>query len=57
MRRQGEAGHGRLPSDDETERRQIPRELHLGHHEAHEGKGRARGRLRAHTGRAGVLRL
>ena len=33
------------------------RELHLGRHEAREGQGRARGGLRAHAGRAGVLRL
>ena len=33
------------------------RELHPGRHEAREGQGRARGGLRAHAGRAGVLRL
>ena len=57
MRRQVEARHGRLPPDDEIQLRQLPRELHPGRHEAREGQGRARGGLRAHTGRAGVLRV
>ena len=57
MRRQVEARHGRLPPDDEIQLRQLPRELHPGRHEAREGQGRARGGLRAHAGRAGVLRL
>ena len=57
LRGQAEAGRGRLPPDDEVELRQLPRELHPGRHEAREGKGRARGGLRAHAGRAGVLRV
>ena len=57
LRGQGEAGRGRLPPDDEVELRQLPRELHPGRHEAREGQGRARAGLRAHAGRAGVLRL
>ena len=43
-------GRGRLQRDDEIELRQLPRELHPGRHEAHEGQGRARGGLRAHAG-------
>lgn len=31
---QAEAGRGRLPPDDEIELRQLPRDLHPGHHEA-----------------------
>ena len=57
LRGQGEAGRGRVPPDDEVKLRQLPRELHPGRHEAREGQGRARGGLRAHAGRAGVLRL
>ena len=48
---------GRLQRDDEVQLRQLPSELHPGRHEAREGQGRARGGLRAHAGRAGVLRL
>lgn len=56
LRGKTEAGRGRLPPDDEVELRQLLRELHPGRHEAREGQGRARGGLRAHAGRAGVLR-
>ena len=52
VRRQGEAGRGRLPPDDEVQLRQLPRELHPWRHEAREGKGRPRGGPRAHAGRA-----
>lgn len=55
QRRQGEAGRGRVPPDDEVQLRQLPRELHPGRHEAREGEGRARGGLRAYAGRAGVF--
>ena len=54
VRGQAKAGRGRVPPDDEVELRQLPRELDPGRHEAREGKGRARGGLRAHVGRAGV---
>ena len=50
-------GRGRLQCDDEVELQQFPRELHPGCHEAREGQGHARGGLRAHAGRAGVLWL
>ena len=36
--RQREAGRGRVPSGDEVELRQLPRELDPGCHEAREGK-------------------
>lgn len=36
--RQREAGRGRVPSGDEVELRQLPRELHPERHEAREGK-------------------
>ena len=54
VRGQAKAGRWRLSPDDEVQLRQLPRELHLGRHEAREGQGRARGSLRAHAGRAGV---
>ena len=57
VRGQAEACRGRLPPDDEVQLRQLPRELHPGRHEAREGQGRTRGGLRAHAGRAGVLRV
>lgn len=57
LRGQTEARRGRLPPDDEVQLRQLPRELHPRRHEARGGQGRARGGLRAHAGRAGVLRL
>ena len=34
VRRQAEAGRGRLPPDDEVQLRQLPRKLHPGRHEA-----------------------
>ena len=46
VRRQGEAGRGRVPPDDEVQLRQLPRELDPGRHEAREGQGRARDGLR-----------
>ena len=48
-------GRGHLPTDNEVQLRQLPRELHPGRHEAREGQGRARGGLRAQAGRGIIL--
>ena len=40
-------GRGRLPPHHEDGLRQLPRELRPGHHEARQGQGRSRARLRA----------
>lgn len=54
--KQRESGRGRVPTDDAIQPDNFCA-LHPGRHEAREGQGRARGGLRAHAGRAGVLRL
>ena len=46
----------RVSPDCEVEQRQLPREPHPGRHEARRSQGRARGGLRAHARRAGILR-
>lgn len=47
----------RLPPRDEEQLRQLPRELHPRNHEAREGQGRPRRGVRAHSGRARLLRF
>ena len=48
---------GDMLPDNEDQLRCPPREFHPEHHETCENQGRARSGLRAHAGRAGVLRV
>ena len=52
VRRDAAPARGRVPADDEERQRQLPRELHPGHHEAREGQGDTGAGVRADAGDA-----
>ena len=50
-----QAAGGCVPPDDEERVGQLPRVEHPGHHEAREGEGHPRARVRANDGGRGVF--